>query len=158
TTRLQPVVLQLSRFTKRLFVARTPPGFSRWYFNFPATQNAFRRSDTTRLQPVVLQLLSYTKRISSLGHHQASAGGTSTSQLHKTPFVARTPPGFSRWYFNFSATTKAKNFCDCRASAISCPSWCSCEIESPKAGGVPARLSGPWCSCEIESPKAGGVP
>src|SRR6185295_3207925 len=107
TTRLQPVVLQLSRFTKRLFVARTPPGFSRWYFNFPATQNAFRRADTTRLQPVVLQLLSYTKRFSSRGHHQASAGGTSTFQLHKTPFVARTPPGFSRWYFNFSATQNA---------------------------------------------------
>src|SRR5690242_3389865 len=89
----------------------TPPGFSRWYFNFLATQK---------------------------------------------PFVARTPPGFSRWYFNFSATTKAKNLCDCRASARSCPSWCSCEIESPpaKAGGVPAQVSGTWCSCEIESPPA----
>jgi hypothetical protein len=38
---------------------RTPPGFSRWFFSFIATNN----------QPRILS-----------GHHQASAGGTSTSQ------------------------------------------------------------------------------
>jgi len=40
-----------------------------------------------------------------LRHHQALAGGTSTFQLQTTPLNgSATPPGFSRWYFNFSAS------------------------------------------------------
>jgi hypothetical protein len=32
---------------------RTPPGFSRWCFNFTAREPSPRTSNTTRLQPVV---------------------------------------------------------------------------------------------------------
>ena len=39
--------------------------------------------DTTRLQPVVLQLHNYINRTDTPGHHQASAGGTSTSELYE---------------------------------------------------------------------------
>ena len=39
-------------------------------------------------------------------HHPALAGGTLTSPLQNNHplLVVRTPPGFSRWYFNFLAT------------------------------------------------------
>src|ERR1043166_5101243 len=59
----------------------TPPGFSRWFFNFKATNEQSEEVDTTRLQPVVLQLQSYKRAIRRGGHHQASAGGTSISKL-----------------------------------------------------------------------------
>src|SRR5262249_43072315 len=36
-------------------------------------------------------------------HHQASAGGALISQLANAANAHRTPPGFSRWYFNFTA-------------------------------------------------------
>jgi len=41
----------------------------------------------------------------SFGHHQALAAGSSISQLQATPLNHGTPPGFSRWYFNFIATS-----------------------------------------------------
>jgi len=37
------------------------------------------------------------------GHHQTLAGGTSTSHTNGCCGTT-TPPGFSRWYFNFTAT------------------------------------------------------
>src|ERR1044072_2747536 len=40
----------------------------------------------------------------NLLHHQASAGGTSILALSRSSLTAcETPPGFSRWYFNFRA-------------------------------------------------------
>jgi len=54
------------------------------------------------------------------GHHQASTGGVSTSQLETSAGEALTPPGFSRWCFNFTAGT----------DALLNPSY---EIEAPPA-------------------------
>src|SRR6185295_10740749 len=41
-------------------------------------------------------------------HHRALAGGTSTSQLQSWGKQFGTPPGFSRWYFNFTTTKLGK--------------------------------------------------
>src|SRR5690242_21393282 len=128
TTRLQPVVLQLQSYkrairrgghhqasaggssTSKLQTSNpkrwTPPGFSRWFFNFKATNEQSEEVDTTRLQPVVLQLQSYKRAIRRGGHHQASAGGSSTSKLQTSNPKRWTPPGFSRWFFNFKATNE----------------------------------------------------
>jgi len=43
----------------------------------------------------------------SFGHHQALAGGSSISQLQAPSVNHGTPPGFSRWFFNFTATSNA---------------------------------------------------
>jgi hypothetical protein len=57
-------------------------GFSGSRFDFRSNERLANRQDTTGLQLVVLQLQSYKQPPSeSLG----------------------TPPGFSRWYFNFKA-------------------------------------------------------
>jgi len=55
---------------------------------------------------VVLQFLNYKQPpLKPSGHHQALAGGLSISQLQTTAAETfRTPPGFSRWSFNFAAT------------------------------------------------------
>src|ERR1044072_2696841 len=41
-------------------------------------------------------------------HHQALRGGTSISSYNETQTNVWTLPGFSRWYFNFTATTKPR--------------------------------------------------
>jgi|GEM_PF-3267256 len=46
----------------------------------------------------------FYKSFPSVRHHQASAGGSSISQLHEAFHFLRDTTGFSRWYFNFSAT------------------------------------------------------
>ena len=72
----------------------------------PLTTEAREHSavETTVLQPVVIQLYSYETPATHIEHHQASAGGTLISQLRNAGNAHRTPPGFSRWYFNFTAT------------------------------------------------------
>src|SRR5215470_20094638 len=43
-------------------------------------------------------------------HHRALAGGSSISQLQNNhPRLLLTPPGFSRWFFNFLATKVCQN-------------------------------------------------
>jgi|GEM_PF-3263901 len=48
--------------------------------------------------------LQRRKVSNKIGHHLALAGGASISQLQKVKQSFRTPPGFSRWYFTFTAT------------------------------------------------------
>src|ERR1043165_4134572 len=64
-------------------------------------------------------------------HHQALAGGTSTSQLVMDVDEPKTPPGFSRWYFNFTATDFT--------SLISTPP--KLKYHRLKPGGVQANFS-----------------
>ena len=88
--------------------------------------------DTTRLQPVVLQLLNYKQPVCPCsGHHQALAGGTSTSLL------------------NWGVRTLGAGVHD---SAVRCRSD---EIERPPAEAwwCPGRV-GSLCSGEIERPPA----
>jgi len=58
TIRLQPLVLQFHSYKDAYWSRKTPPGFSRWCVNFEATSSA-----------------------TIVRHHQALAGGTSTSKL-----------------------------------------------------------------------------
>src|SRR6476661_518691 len=64
TTRLQPVVFQFHSYPRLLDNFLTPPGFSRWYFNFTANCKAF--------------LIVGVK----LKHHRLKPGGVSNFLLH----------------------------------------------------------------------------
>jgi hypothetical protein len=58
-------------------------------------------------------------------HHRALGGGPSTSQLNTTPPRNATPPGFSRWYFNFTTPIASPLLKEALL--------CSYEVEVPPA-------------------------
>jgi len=83
--------------------------------------------DTTRLQPVVLQFHSYPQSQNLSRHHQA----------------------FSRWYFNFVATTQPQ----CDLSLAQLPHLDKIEAPPAKAWWCPEaqRVD---CGYEVEEPPA----
>src|ERR1043166_6745136 len=79
-------------------------------------------------------------------HHQALAGGTLISQLPNAANPPRTPPGFSRWYFNFTAT---KCTPELESSWLFRRVFCSDEVEGPPAKAWWCLMCrGPMCSDE----------
>jgi len=115
-------------------------------------------SDTTGLQPVVLQFPSYPFA-STFGHHRASAGGSSISKLPLRIYIW-TPPGFSRWYFNFAATDRWFSYPIRDPSGFE-ESFVATKLKhhAAKAGGVETR---PGCAVvtmklKHHAAKAGGV-
>src|SRR6185295_9116796 len=98
-------------------------------------------------------------------HHRALAGGTSTSQLQSWGKQFGTPPGFSRWCFNFTTIKLGKtvgtppgfsrwyfNF----GATMRCSPESATKLKHHrlKRGGVGVRVVGSACSCEIEAPQA----
>ena len=73
------------------------------------------------------------------------AGGSSISQLDTSPTAARTPPGFSRWYFNFLARVSELHRYVCQLVKL--------KLYWLKPGGVPDGLAA-FCSYEVELPPA----
>src|ERR1043166_6191417 len=128
TTRLQPVVLQLQSYSRRPGLLQTPPSFSRWYFNRKATHDVrvcFR-------------------------HHQASAGGTSTSKLLTTSGFAsdttRLQPVVSYLWERWSLAVKWKYLRLKPGGVAFLKGWClavKLKYHRLKPGGV-AFLKG-WC-------------
>src|SRR6185295_2841947 len=115
----------------------------RWRQTEFLPQPSLLPSDTTRLQPVVLQLCNYTATFSTtFGHHQASAGGTSTSSLNTTPTTEIGP-------VLVAVKLKHHRLKPGGVRVFACP-VASCEIDGP-----PAKAR--WCpnvgcsvgSCEV---------
>jgi len=60
----------------------TPPGFSRWYFNFRATNGGLNRTGHHQALAGGTSISELqTGDVNHSGHHQALAGGTSISEL-----------------------------------------------------------------------------
>jgi len=142
-----------------------------------------RGSQQSRLlfQPMQTPLSSrvvcpFSELATSLGHHRALAGGSFNllAMNRCCSCTATTKPGFSGWFFNFTATSCQES--DFLAAKIEVPPaearWCleaisivrrlavKLKYHRLKPGGVDKEVVEAFCNCKIEPhmTEADGIP